>query len=201
MWNPSPSVRAARRRTPTPQKQTLSGCTSGTSGSCEGKLSDWSALPLLCYTYLKEGKREKWKTHTLLWVMEYLKLNVSLDLKMWFFYLRKFGRNILTIQTFYFIFLGKFAHQSHSVNTDPCEFHETGKRYTGLAAQGRCQSVQEGRWEQRAQTSDLPGWTERTEKWTSSQNRPDQVCRWMSFTVLFLLKLVSASHSIKEKDS
>lgn len=100
-----------------------------------------------------------------------------------------------------FLFLGKFAHQSHSVNTDPCEFHETGKRYTGLAAQGRCQSVQEGRWEQRAQTSDLPGWTERTEKWTSSQNRPDQVCRWMSFTVLFLLKLVSASHSIKEKDS
>lgn len=74
----------------------------------------------------------------------------------------------------FFIFLGEFTYQSHSLNTDPCEFQETGKCHTSLAAQGWHQPVERRSWVQCAQTSDLPDWSERTAKHTSSPNRPDQ---------------------------
>lgn len=77
------------------------------------------------------------------------------------------------------LIVGRSLDQSDTLGADWSEPHETGKRHSDLAAQERCLSKQERWWEQRAQTSDLPGWSEGTKRRKHGQNKPDQVGGWI----------------------
>lgn len=125
---------------------------SGMNGSCEEKLSTW-------WEFIDASH-----SHSFGYTRNFIYWH-----KMFFLF-----------DTFsYFLDLGWSLDQTDTLNTDWSEPHETGKRHSDMAAQGRCLSKQERRWEQRAQTSGLPGRSERTERWTSGQDKPDQICWWI----------------------